>query len=128
MQRDRQRAWRALFWLAVALGVVLALWPQSEPKEPWLPGLDKIEHACSFAVLMWVGLRAGYRRAWVLPVGLLVLGGAIELAQSLTATRSADWHDWLADAVGIAVTWTAARLAATGRGKHSTGLEQEHSG
>jgi VanZ family protein len=128
MQRDRQRAWRALFWLAVVLGVALALWPQSEPREPWLPWLDKIEHACSFAVLMWVGLRAGYPRVWALPVGLLVLGGAIELAQSFTATRSADWLDWLADAAGVAVTWSAARLAAAGRDTHSAGPEQEHSG
>ena len=127
MQGPRRGAWRALFWLAVLGGVVLALWPQPHPKEPWFPGFDKVEHALSFALLAWIGVRAGYRRLWPLAVGLVLLGGAIEVAQGFTATRTADWRDWLADAAGIAVGWALVRLEARLRGAgRSLGLEQEH--
>lgn len=123
----RQPVWRALFWLAVLGGVVLALWPQPDPKAPWFPGVDKVEHALSFALLAWVGARAGYQRLWLLAAGLLLLGGAIEVAQGFTATRSADWVDWLADAVGIAAGWAVIRLEARlGGTRQSLGLEQEH--
>lgn len=123
--RARELHWRALFWIGVAIGTVVALWPQPDPTETWLPGIDKVEHALSFALLTTVGLRAGFRSALVLAAGLVALGGAIELAQGLTATRTADWFDWLADAAGIALGWALSRLAAP-RGVGSVGLEQEH--
>jgi VanZ family protein len=122
----RERRWRVAFWLAVAAGIVLALWPQPDPSEPWFEGADKVEHALSFALLLWMGRRAGYRKAPALTIGLLALGGGIELAQGLTATRSADWIDWLADAVGIALGWAVTWLGSRGRAEHSIGLEQEH--
>ena len=124
----RERRWRVVFWLAVVAGVVLALWPHPVPHEPRFPGADKVEHALSFALLVWIGWRAGFRSALALAVGLLALGGAIELAQGLTATRSAEWFDWLADAVGIALGWAVARRGMPGRTTPSIGLEQEHGG
>ena len=122
-----ERRWRAAFWLAVVAGVVLALWPQPALDEPWFEGVDKVEHALSFALLMWVGRRAGYRRPIVLAVGLVMLGGAIEVAQGFTATRTAEWLDWLADALGIALGWSACWFGVRGGRMRSIGLEQEHS-
>jgi len=122
----RAAPWRALFWLAVAAGVVLALWPQPNPPRPWFAGADKVEHALSFAVLVWLGVRGGYRRAPLLIAGLLLLGGAIEVAQSLTATRTGEWLDWFADALGIALGAAIVLLGARWRAARSPGLEQEH--
>jgi membrane associated rhomboid family serine protease len=122
-----ERRWRFVFWLAVVAGIVSALWPQPVPNEPWFPGADKVEHALSFALLLWVGLRAGYRNLPALAIGLLALGGAVELAQgSLTTTRSAEWLDWFADATGIAFGWATAWFAARRRTERSIRLEQEH--
>jgi len=121
-----QQRWRVAFWLAVVAGIVLALWPQPGPHESWFAGADKVEHALSFALLFWIGWRAGYRRALALAIGLLVLGGAIELAQGFTATRTADWFDWLADTVGIALGGAVVWLGARGRTTRSIALEQEH--
>jgi VanZ family protein len=119
------RHWRVCFWLAVAAGVVLALWPMPQGSAPWFPAADKVQHALAFAVLVVLGRRGGYRSVPALAIGLLVLGGAIEVAQSFTATRTAEWLDWLADAVGIALGFGVwARVAAL-RGD-SSGLEQEH--
>ena len=122
-----ERRWRFAFWLAVVAGIVSALWPQPVPNEPWFPGADKVEHALSFALLLWIGLRAGYRNPLALAIGLLALGGAIELAQgSLTTTRSAEWLDWCADAAGIAFGWVTVWFAARRRTERSIRLEQEH--
>jgi len=123
---SHQRRWRLLFWCAVVAGVVLALWPHPDPPDPWFPGADKVEHALSFALLMWIGGRAGYRDALRLAIGLLMLGAAIEIAQSFTATRTAEWLDWLADAVGIVIGHVVERLTGRPRDARSLGLEQEH--
>ncbi len=124
----REAPWRALFWLAVTAGVVLALWPQPHPPRPWFPGADKLQHALAFAALVWLGVRGGYRRALVLVAGLLLLGAAIEVAQSFTATRTAEWLDWLAGAIGIAFGAGAVQIEARWRATRSPGLEQEHGG
>ncbi|MCG3189268.1 MAG: hypothetical protein LKCHEGNO_01559 [Burkholderiaceae bacterium] len=122
----REAPWRALFWLAVVAGVVLALWPQPNPPRPWFAGADKVEHGLSFAVLVWLGVRGGYRRTVTLLAGLLLLGGAIEVAQSFTATRTAEWLDWFADAAGIALGAAVVRFEVRRRASRSPGLEQEH--
>jgi hypothetical protein len=123
----REQRWRVAFWLAIVAVFVIALWPRQGPDEPSFPGADKVEHALTFVLLVWIGLRAGYRNALLLAIGLLALGGAVELAQgSLTTTRLADWFDWFADAAGIALGWATAWLAARRRNTRSIGLEQEH--
>ncbi|HSW24233.1 MAG TPA: VanZ family protein [Burkholderiaceae bacterium] len=123
----REQRWGVAFWLALVAVIVCALWSQPGPDEPSFPGADKLEHALSFVLLVWIGLRAGYRNALSLAIGLLALGGAVELAQgSFTTTRSADWFDWFADAAGIALGWATAWLAARRRTTRSIGLEQEH--
>ena len=43
--------------------------------------------------------------------GLLAYGALIEVLQSFTPNRSADWRDLVADAVGLALGWGAGRLA-----------------
>ena len=93
---------RWLFWGLVAAVLLLTLSPA-----PYLKPLesisfwDKAEHALSFAGLGLLGLLAyPPRSTWVL-VGLLLLGGAIELVQAATGWRSGEWADWLADAIGL---------------------------
>jgi hypothetical protein len=102
--------WRVLFWVAVMFGFAWAL--RHAPLEaPWIPYEDKVKHALSFWVLVLLGWRGGYRSALKLGLGLLGLGVAIELAQSLTPWRSAEAADVLADGAGIAIgLWMARRL------------------
>ena len=122
----RHRLWLAAFWLAVLAGITASLWPESQLPAPWFPAADKLQHALAYAVLFLLGRQAGYRSNWGLPLALLALGGAIELAQgAFTMTRSAEWLDGLADAVGIAVgRWLA--LWAERQRSASTGLKQVH--
>jgi VanZ family protein len=95
--------WR---WLLGALAFTvfwLALSPA--PPDGLNTGWDKLNHAGAFAALTVVAIFALPRprcSLWLLLGCLLCFGGAIEVAQSFTPTRSAEWGDLLADAIGMA--------------------------
>jgi len=103
----RAPARRFWAWLLAALIVVVA-WFAFTPAPPrtletiW----DKLHHALAFTVLACVAELAAWprrRHRWEVALGLLAWGGVIELVQSQLPTRSAEWGDLLADAVGIAI-------------------------
>jgi VanZ family protein len=98
-------------WLIALVATGLTLWYSLGPTPP-LHSSDKDLHAVAYfvdilAILLIVVWRPGHqpRRLdqWALPValGILVLGGMIEIAQGEFANRDAQFNDWIADAVGI---------------------------
>jgi len=96
--------WRWL-WAALLLGTC---WLAFDPYPP--PGIDtgwdKLNHALAFASLMLVGCRAflrARRRDLAIGLAMLAFGILIEAVQSQIPGRDADWHDVVADAVGIAI-------------------------
>lgn len=104
----RELRWRG-FW--VAAGVALALlitWLCLRPSaggDQWFPGADKFQHAAAFLGLAGLLLALVERRHYAaLCAGLVVFGGAIEVAQYLMPYgRSAEWADLAADALGVAL-------------------------
>lgn len=97
-----RRHWQVA--LVVLTGVIcfLALTP-TPPQEVSL-GWDKANHALAFVALTVAGC-FGFRGVrhgilWV-SLGVFALGGLIEIVQLFVPGRSCDWHDLLADAVGI---------------------------
>ena len=52
--------------------------------------------------------------AWPRLLGLLAYGALIEILQSMTPDRSAEWADLFADSLGIAIGWCAAWVATIG--------------
>lgn len=110
LRRVPTAAWRAVFWVTVTFGFYWALRQVADAGPSW-PYEDKVKHAAAFAVLALLGWQSGYRFAMRLGLGLLLLGGAIEIAQSFTSWRSAEWGDLLADAIGIGLgLWLAPRV------------------
>jgi VanZ family protein len=106
-----RRGWLVALAVLVVAVLVLALSPDDVP----LPssGWDKLDHAAAFAALATCGMfafRGRHAVAIRTTLGLLALGGAIELAQTQVPGRSADWHDLAADAVGIALGLFAASV------------------
>jgi hypothetical protein len=99
---------RALFAVAVAAILVLALMPASGGAD-WFDNADKLRHAGAFAVLWWLGWRARMVAEPRLALGLLAFGVFIEIAQSFTPDRDPSLADVLADAVGIAIGWWVTR-------------------
>jgi len=103
-----QRRWA--FWLCMACVLALCLMPPAQhlPSTGW----DKANHALAFAVLAVLGLAAYRTRAARMLLGLLAFGALIELLQSLTGYRAAEWLDLVADGAGVAAGWQLARWSA----------------
>ena len=91
------------FWCCAIAILVLALVPggSAMPSTGW----DKANHLLAFFVLAVLGVMAyPSQTAWVI-FGLLAYGVLIEAAQFFTPTRSADWRDIFANALGLALGW-----------------------
>lgn len=102
------------FWLASGYAIavlIIALSLLPALPGPDTAGFDKIAHGLMYATLAawFCGI---YRPAkWPVLLGVFVaLGGLLELAQSMTMARSAEWQDMLANlvglGVGLALGWT----------------------
>ena len=92
---------RATFWLACIVVAALSMTPTEYLTLGIFTWWDKAQHALTFFVLGGLGLIAYRNYWWWVVVGLLVFGGAIELAQDASGWRNGEWADWLADAVGL---------------------------
>lgn len=96
------RGWLALWALAVLAAIAVELLPAMFlPRVP--VGGDKLEHVLGYALLAFAAGQVFARRAWWrVGVGLALLGVLLEVAQgTLTATRSADPGDALANCAGV---------------------------
>lgn len=100
-RRPGVTAWRWLLAIAMLAFLVLSLIPPlpSMPSTGW----DKSNHMLGFAVLAVLGHAAWPGRTWAVFVGLLAYGGLIEVLQSFTPDRMAEWGDLLADGVGLLI-------------------------
>ena len=89
----------------MAVVTVLALLPVEHLQLPVFEWWDKAQHALAFVVLTgWALLLWPSSVSRVVP-GMLVYGGAIELAQWAVGWRFAEWSDLAADAVGVLLAW-----------------------
>jgi VanZ family protein len=88
-----------LFWPALAVVVWGELKPQPLPLEVETP--DKLLHFLAYFGLAAIAAAAFARRRAVLfaLLGLVALGGALEILQGLTG-RDAEWLDEAANALG----------------------------
>lgn len=94
-------AWFALGWLLV-LGVAVGSFLPSLPQVS--AGVsDKLMHFAAYATLAFLFMGAAGRRHWLsIGLGLLALGGGIEVLQAtLSSTRSGEWLDMAANAAGV---------------------------
>ncbi len=96
------------FFTCVLAVLVLAL--VAAPPPMLTTGWDKSNHLLAFAVMTWLGSKAFPQRLATLLLSLLAYGALIEILQSFTATRSAEWLDLFADALGILLGWALIRL------------------
>lgn len=97
--------------IAAALALLVQFWALYAPKAPGIQtGLpvDKVVHFGLFAMVTWLGVRAGIPAKWAVLL-MVVQAAASELTQSVfLAQRGGDWWDFAADLAGIAVgAWLA---------------------
>ena len=101
--------WMGAFVACVLAVLVLALVPSPPPV--FTTGWDKSNHLLAFAVMAWLGCKAFPQRVAIVLLSLLAYGALIEILQSFTPTRSAEWLDLLADGLGILAGWGVAWIA-----------------
>ena len=95
-----EKALRVLFWGVWLFVSYNAVAPPDQVAAPSIS--DVLLHGGAFMVLAGLLLGAYQRLHLGLAVVLLLLyGGAIELIQSELPERSAEWKDFLVDALGI---------------------------
>jgi VanZ family protein len=117
---ERRVLWRVLLAALLVFITWLALIPA--PPKMITTGWDKSNHALAFASLAFSSVWGVWQRprqwGW-LALALVGYGIGIEIAQSFLPPREADWHDVVADGVGIAigllVAWPVAAGAARRR-------------
>lgn len=96
------RLWLSVGWLAIAAAVVVCLAPSENlPKPPNLS--DKSEHfICYLLLSCWFAGIYPRARYWIIAIGLVVMGVAIEIAQGAMGWgRQADANDVLANCTGV---------------------------
>ncbi|MDD5334879.1 MAG: VanZ family protein [Rhodoferax sp.] len=103
----RFSVWTWGFFVCALVVMVLALMPSPPPMIT--TGWDKSNHLLAFGVLAWLGCKAFPQHLAFTLLSLLAYGALIEILQSFTPTRSAEWLDLLADAVGILAGWMVVR-------------------
>lgn len=95
-------AYRAIFWLLLALVAILSMVSLELPSQVFI-WQDKLHHLLAYAVLCWFLLCAYEKqhKLWILAISLAAFGGLVEVAQSYTGYRQADLMDLMANCTGI---------------------------
>jgi VanZ family protein len=118
-----RRFWLGLGALGIALAFVLSLWPHGAPGLAEVP--DKVQHLVGYGmVVTWFTGITERRWWWRVFMAAVLLGGLIEILQSFTPTREADWADEAANTAGALL---GLLLAYTGFGGWAQRLERRFS-
>jgi len=104
----RRNVWLSLGWGLLLAVVYLSLTPKP-PSTDMLYFGDKIGHFLAYATLMgwWSQIDTRHCR---LALSFLIMGLALEIAQSLSGFREGDVFDMAANSIGVGVGWLATWL------------------
>jgi len=101
---------RTLFFRIAGIAVLIAVWMLSllpGPDMPDIPGGDKWHHALAYFACMfcWGQLYRRPVQRLRLAIAFTAMGALIECIQYFTPTRSFEFLDMLADALGVIAAW-----------------------
>jgi VanZ family protein len=110
-----KKFWLIIGWSLILVVIGLSLMSSPPPVIPSIDYGDKFAHLLAYFVLMgWFAqlYHAPQQRLTYL-IGFILLGGALEILQSLGGVRQGEWADMIADSTGVLLAWqfTKSRLA-----------------
>lgn len=125
--QNHRRTLHRIAAVLFSITLVTVLWLALTPAPPTTVdlGWDKANHATAFLVLTLLCDIAWPARWWRNAIGLVAVGGLIEIVQLYVPNRSAEWADLGADTVGIVVgslLILALRRGLRARRKHPSSL------
>jgi VanZ family protein len=96
-------AWRLIFLVLTVLVIWLSV--KAPGEGPGLPIWDKLQHFMAYAALGFAGSLGfpGRKPTIFLALGVVLLGAALEVAQSFVPARDMSFGDGVADLLGVAV-------------------------
>lgn len=98
-----------LFWGLIAATTIFLLQEVTPTPQTWPK--DKLQHAVTFALLTYLGIKSYPKHALYIAIFLAFYGGLVEFLQSqFTQTRTGSYADWLADLFGILLAYYALNL------------------
>jgi VanZ family protein len=92
---------KVLFALVFAASLWVLFSPGSDT--PSVAISDKLVHTTMFAALALTGVLAGVPVVWLAPALVAYAGLSEVLQATLPIDRDGDWHDALADTIGVAI-------------------------
>ncbi|HEX4860401.1 MAG TPA: hypothetical protein VFV07_04135 [Rhizomicrobium sp.] len=100
MSKDWAALWvrRLAFW-AFWPALIIVIWGELTPHPPRIAAPDKLLHFLAYFGLSGIATTARSRHVGAIVMGLIVFGGALEIAQMFTG-RDAEWLDEAANAMG----------------------------
>jgi VanZ family protein len=103
--------WWSFAWMLVAAVTVASLVRLPAPSMELPGGFDKWEHISAYGSISFYfsQLIASNKRLLRYCLGFFAMGAALELLQGLTSYRSMDWHDLIANSIGIAAGFALAQ-------------------
>lgn len=104
----RRNVWLTLGWGLVLAVIYLSLTPKPPSTDMVYAG-DKIGHFLAYATLMgwWSQIDTRHCRLALL---FVLMGLALEIAQSLSGFREGDVFDMAANTIGVGLGWLSTRL------------------
>ncbi|MBI3872832.1 MAG: VanZ family protein [candidate division Zixibacteria bacterium] len=109
MTHPPTRVFRVLSILFAILLVTVSSWPRLKVPDIGVTGMDKVAHFTQYAILTYLVVRgwsasSGHGKAlsgWLWVLLLVLFAAADEFHQGWIPGRDPDWHDWVADSLGI---------------------------
>ena len=104
---------RWLFWAGVVAVSLVSVTPRDQLPPIGIDLWDKLQHVLAYAVLSGLAGQAYAARKYLahLFLGLVALGGVLEVIQSFIPNREAEIGDAIANAVGAGIGLLAVILA-----------------
>jgi VanZ family protein len=102
MRLRYHKFWLLLGWGMIVLVLYLSLTPQ--PPELGFELWDKLKHFIAYAVLMgWFGQLYRQHRRLLYALGFIGMGIALEYLQGMGEYRMFEYHDMLANLLGVSI-------------------------
>ena len=94
--------YRVTFWCLLTVVAILSM-VSLQSAQQLFDWQDKLHHILAYAVLFWflLGAYGQQQTIWKLGILLAIFSGLIEIAQSYTGYRQAEFMDLLANITGI---------------------------
>lgn len=94
-----------MFWVGIVTLIIVSVTPRDLLTPLGINIWDKLQHVLAYTILSGLGVMAysGKKYLAVIFIGLVILGGVLEIIQSVIPGREASFEDAIANAVGAGI-------------------------